>query len=289
MTAPRIGSSNTPTLSFEFFPPKTPKGEENFWIALGSLARHNPDFVSVTYGAAGGVTSATERLVNRAHEKLKLVAMPHITCLGHTEEELRTILASYKARGATHVLALRGDRPKEIPDDWQSGPFGYANEFVEMITREFPEFSIGVAAYPEKHPEAPDAESDLANFEKKVQAGADFAITQFFYDNDAYFEFVKRCVDKGMDLPIIPGILPFTDYNQIQRFAALCGSVLPVWLTERMEKVKDDPDAMVEVGVATAIELCQDLLDRGVPGLHFFTLNKSEVVNRILAGLKGIG
>lgn len=279
-----ITSTNgKPTLSFEFFPPKNPEGEERFWQALADLSRFGPDFISVTYGAGGGDRENTPRLVVEAQEKFKLTAMAHLTCIGDSEENLSALLDGYREKGITHILALRGDRQPEME---ASGAFDNARDFVAFIQERHPGFSVGVAAYPETHPDAENRAADLAFFKQKVAAGAGFAVTQFFYENAAYFRLLEECEAMGIDIPVIPGVLPVTDYKQIKRFTELCGAALPDWLVSRLEAVQDDPAKMMDVGVEVAIEQCRELLDQGAPGLHFFTLNKAEAVSRVLEALE---
>ncbi|MBF0187130.1 MAG: methylenetetrahydrofolate reductase [NAD(P)H] [Magnetococcales bacterium] len=276
-----------PVISYEFFPPKTDAGEKNFWEALRALnRRHTPDAVSVTYGAGGSSRDRTESLVCQVKSEMGLTAVAHLTCIGDTKQNLVRMLDHYKEQGIREILALRGDRQPHMPDDaWETGDFKYANELVAFIRERYPEFTVGVAAYPEGHPEAPDYQSDLVNFKRKVDAGADFAATQFFYNNDAFFTFLDDAHKMGVEIPIIPGILPITDFKQVQRFAALCGAKLPEWLVSKLEAVKEDKEAMHAVGVEVAIEQCRDLLERGCHGLHFFTLNKARAVDEILSAL----
>ena len=267
-----------PTISFEFFPPKTPEAEIRFWQVVRDLAVYQPDFISVTYGAGGGNREHTARLVCHAQQRFGLTAMAHLTCIGDTQENLDRVLQHYQANGIRHILALRGDRPAQM----DAGTFTSSVAFVAYLRQHYPHFRIGVACYPEKHPEARDRDADLAFFLRKVQAGADFAITQFFYDNSAFARFVDDAQRLGSRVPIIPGILPITNFRQIQRFAAICGANIPQRLTERLERFQNDPAAMFEIGVAVAIEQCQALLAQGAPGLHFFALNRADVVQRIL-------
>ncbi len=275
-----------PLLSFEFFPPKTPIGEVRFWEALTLLARFRPDFISVTYGAGGGDRANTGRLVCAVQERLNLTAMPHLTCIGEERTNLESLLDHYEQQDITHIMALRGDRPPGSPPEALArGAFDSAAALTAFIRKRHPRLRIGVACYPEVHPEAASREADLAYYRRKIEAGADFAITQFFYDNTAYTRFVDDTHAHGVTAPVIPGIMPVTDFKQIQRFSALCGAELPEWLVTQFEKVKEDPVATLEIGVAVAVAQCRDLLDRGAPGLHFFTLNRAEAVGRILDAL----
>ncbi|MBF0154520.1 MAG: methylenetetrahydrofolate reductase [NAD(P)H] [Magnetococcales bacterium] len=275
-----------PLLSFEFFPPKTPVGEARFWEALSSLARFRPDFISVTYGAGGGDRDNTGRLVCEVQDRLCLTAMPHLTCIGESQGNLEALLDHYEQKGITHIMALRGDCSEQMsPDALTKGAFASAEALVAFIGQRHPRLCVGVASYPEVHPEAASREADMAYYRRKIQAGARFSITQFFYDNDAYDRFVADNNAQGVDAPVIPGIMPITDFKQIKRFASLCGAQLPGWLVTRLERAKEDPAAMLEIGVEVAIDQCRDLLDRGAPGLHFFTLNRADVVGRIIDAL----
>ncbi|MBF0124449.1 MAG: methylenetetrahydrofolate reductase [NAD(P)H] [Magnetococcales bacterium] len=274
---------NRPTLSFEFFPPKTGAGEAVFWQTLTQLARYRPDFISVTYGAGGGNRADTARLVCQAQNRFNLTAMAHLTCIGDTRANLDALLRHYQDNGIRHILALRGDRtPQMSADILNQGDFTSSVPLVAYIHHYYPHFRVGVACYPEIHPEARDRGADIAFFVKKVHAGAQFAITQFFYDNAALFRFVEEAYRIGGRIPIIPGILPITDFRQVQRFAAIAGAALPSWLVESLERVRDDRLAMMEIGVEVAVRQCRELLAWGVPGLHFFALNRSEAVSRVL-------
>lgn len=277
---------DAPILSFEFFPPKNEEGEARFWETLAALQPYNPDFISVTYGAGGSSRENTTRLVCEAQQRTGIPTVAHLTCIGDSWENLSQLLEQYAANGIRHILALRGDRPPAMAEETLAkGAFQNARQFVAEVNRTFPQFNIGVAAYPEIHPEAVDRQQNLTYFQSKVQAGGQFAITQFFFNNEAYFQFVDDCRALAVNIPIIPGIMPVTDFKQIRRFAELCGAQVPAWLSETMGCIQDDPAAMLDTGVAMAIRQCRELLDRGAPGLHFFTLNRSETVLRILDGL----
>lgn len=278
--------SGAPALSFEFFPPKDETGEERLWQAMTQLACHRPDFVSVTYGAGGSGKEHTARLVCQVRQRHQLTAMAHLTCVGESEANLRQILDHYRENGITHILALRGDVPRGAsPQILEQGAFRSSIPFVAFIRRHYPEFRIGVAAYPEKHPEAPDMASEIDFFRRKVDAGADFALTQFFFDNGAYFRFMEASARVGVEVPVLPGLIPVTDYKQLARFAQLCGAALPDWLVARMEGIKDDPAAVLQAGVEVAVAQCLELLKGGVPGLHFFTLNRADAVQQVINGL----
>ncbi|MBF0438040.1 MAG: methylenetetrahydrofolate reductase [NAD(P)H] [Magnetococcales bacterium] len=280
------GSKRRPSLSFEFFPPKHPDGEKGFWQTLETLIPYQPDFVSITCGAGGSRSGGSGELVRQVHEQTSLHTVAHMTCVGASRATLTEMLQFYQECGIPTILALRGDPPKnEPPGALERGAFRYAEPFVAYIREYFPQFRLGVAAYPEGHPETPDQAKDQLFFRRKVEAGADFAVTQFFFENDLYFRFVQECHEKGVHVPIYPGIMPVTDFKQLKRLSELCGSVLPAWLTSQFEEIRDDPEKMAQVGVQVAVAQCRDLLARGAPGLHFFTLNQSGAVPRILQEL----
>ncbi|MBF0193399.1 MAG: methylenetetrahydrofolate reductase [NAD(P)H] [Magnetococcales bacterium] len=269
------------TFSLEFFPPKNAQAEAKLWDVISKFSEYNPDFISITYGAGGGDRERTVEFTCRVKQDTNLSTVAHLTCVGDNEDELSQILDRYQTQGITTILALRGDIPKSAPEQ-KSGVFPYADHFVSFIRNRYPEFKIGVAAYPEVHPQAANREADLINFKKKVDAGADFAITQFFFDNKDYFEFISECKLKDIHIPIIPGIMPITDFKQINKLTQLCGSQLPMWLSKRLEELKDDPIAMQEFGIEVAAKQSQDLLDNGAPSLHFFTMNRTPAVLKIL-------
>lgn len=276
-----------PCFSFEFFPPKTPEGETNLWSALEDLKALEPGFVSVTYGAGGSTRERTIQLVSHIKERTGIEAMAHLTCVSHTKEELVSIVESLKAAKMENVLALRGDPPrgstefKPVP-----GGFRHAAELVELIREHTDGFCIGSACYPEGHPENPSREQDLKFLKEKVDAGLDFLITQMFFDNAFYFDFVERARRIGINVPILPGIMPITSFEQIDRMTRMCGATVPVRLQMQMEKVKDDPMAVTQLGVAHATVQCLELLQRGAPGIHFYTLNKSSATRMILSALR---
>ncbi|MBF0417359.1 MAG: methylenetetrahydrofolate reductase [NAD(P)H] [Magnetococcales bacterium] len=274
-------------LSFEFFPPRQPEGEKLFWNTLETLLPYRPDFVSITCGAGGSRQSGSGELVRHVQERTGLHTVAHLTCVGASRADLTEMLRFYQGCGIPSILALRGDSPRDDPAALERGAFRHAEPFVAFIREYFPEFRLGIAAYPEGHPETPDKALDELHFRRKVEAGADFAVTQFFFENEVYDRFVASCRDKGVHVPIFPGIMPVTDFKQIKRLSELCGSVLPEWLTSRYEAIRDDPEAMLRTGVEIAVAQCRDLLLRGAPGLHFFTLNQSLAVPKILEALAG--
>ncbi|AAC07387.1 methylenetetrahydrofolate reductase [NAD(P)H] [Aquifex aeolicus] len=276
------------SISFEFFPPKTEEGERQLFETIRKLEKLNPTFVSVTYGAGGSTRDRTRNIVQKIHEETNLTVMAHLTCIAHTREELIDILQDYKNIGIENILALRGDVPRDKPD-WRppKGACKYAKELVELIRKEFGDwFSIGVASYPEGHPESPNLEWEVKYFKEKVEAGADFSITQMFFVNDYYYRFVEMCKNAGIDISIIPGIMPITNFKQIRKFASLCGATIPQSLIEKLEKVEDKPEEVKKIGIEFAINQCLDLIEHGVPGLHFYTLNKSDATLKIYEAIK---
>lgn len=266
------------TISFEFFPPRTDEGRASLRAAVEQLAQLKPRFMSVTFGAGGSTREGTYDTVKELRDRGQEAA-PHISCIGSTRENLRQILRSYMALGVRHLVALRGDLPS---GSGAGGDLRHANEMVEFIRAETGDhFHIEVAAYPEFHPQAPDAETDLINFRRKVLAGADSAITQYFYNPDAYFRFVDDCEAMGLDVAIVPGIMPITNYKQLARFSDACGAEIPRWIRRRLEGYRDDLDAIRAFGLDVTTELCDKLLGAGAPGLHFYTLNRAGPTNTI--------
>ncbi|MFO0600484.1 MAG: methylenetetrahydrofolate reductase [NAD(P)H] [Myxococcaceae bacterium] len=278
-----------PCFSFEFFPPKTPEGEKQLWDTLEDLRSLDPGFVSVTYGAGGSTRDRTIDLVTHIKERTGIEAMAHLTCVGHTKQEIGSVLDRLAAAKIDNVLALRGDPPKGS-NTFQKveGGFGYANELVAYIRERDLGLSVGVAGNPEGHLES-SKEADLQNLKRKVDEGADFVITQLFFDNAFYFDFVERARRVGVNVPIVPGIMPITNFDQVQRFVRQCGTTLPMRLQLELEKVKDDPQAVMQLGVAHATLQCSELLARGVPGIHFFTLNRSPASRMIVSALRARG
>lgn len=270
------------SISFEFFPPKTDEGERRLWRTIRDLEVLNPTFVSVTYGAGGSTRDRTVRLTGRIAAETSLLPVGHLTCVGASREELVDVVTAYREAGVHHILALRGDPAGGIDAPWEAHPGGldHADELVALVDAEG-DFTVGVAAFPEGHPEAHSLDDDAKVLLAKQQAGADFAITQFFFSASDYFDLVERARSMDCDMPIIPGIMPVTNLSQIERFAKLSGAVFPHDLAERFEAVGDDPAAVVELGVEVAAEMCQELLDGGAPGLHFYTLNRSDSTVRV--------
>lgn len=276
-----------PVFSFEFFPPKTPQGEQSLLRTISHLRELNPSFVSVTYGAGGSTRQKTVELVARIKREFGIEAMAHLTCVGHNRDELAAILDRLQAEGIENVLPLRGDPPQGetrfIPP---ANGFAYAAELVRFIRARGYPFCLGGAGYPEGHVECRDLEVDLKHLADKVAAGVDFVITQLFFDNSDYFAFVERARAAGIRVPIIPGIMPITNVAQIQRFTRLCGAKIPGALEARLLSVADDEEVVRAIGIAHATRQCRDLLARGAPGIHFYTLNQSPATVAILAQLR---
>ena len=260
--------------SFEFFPPKTDEGKEKLRAVSQTLAALEPCFFSVTFGAGGTTREFTLETVLDVKAHTAIDVAPHLSCIGSTRDNIRDILQTYRDQGIRHLVALRGDMPSGMRE---AGEFHYANELVEFIRAETGDhFFIEVAAYPEFHPQARSARDDLANFKRKVEAGADAALTQYFYNADAYFSFVDSCEALGLDLPIVPGIMPITNYVQLARFSDACGAEIPRWIRRRLEGYGDDLASIRAFGEEVVTELCRRLLDGGAPGLHFYTMNRTE-------------
>lgn len=261
------------SFSCEFFPPKTEKGVENLRTTLSKLAILNPAYFSVTFGAGGSTQEGTFDTVKVIQEKGHAAA-PHLSCIGSTRENIRTLLDGYIAIGVKRIVALRGDMPSGMGGS--TGEFHYANELVEFIRHETGDhFHIEVAAYPETHPQAASAQVDMKNFARKVNAGANAAITQYFYNADGYFRFVDDCEKLGIDIPIIPGIMPITNYSNLKRFSDMCGAEIPRWMAKRLDGFGDDKASISAFGEAVLTEMCQKLLDSGAPGFHFYTMNQA--------------
>jgi methylenetetrahydrofolate reductase (NADPH) len=275
-----------PVFSFEFFPPKTDEGERNLRAALWALRELHPDFVSVTYGAGGSTRGLTLELTKWIKQELGIEAMAHLSCVGATRDELSVILDSLVDSGIENVLALRGDPPRGDAT-WEPHPGGlrYSSELASLITARYP-VCVGAAAFPEVHPEAVDLASDLRFLKQKVESGVSFLITQLFFDNDAYFRFVDEARAAGIDVPIIPGIMPITDVGQIKRFTDMCGACIPQALLRQLEARAPFPSEVLQLGVSYATLQCAELLARGAPGIHFYTLNRSPATRAILAALR---
>jgi methylenetetrahydrofolate reductase (NADPH) len=282
----RLNPSN-PCFSFEFFPPKTDEGTANLLKTLEDLAPLDPGFVSVTYGAGGSTRDRTVELVTRIKQTTGIEAMAHLTCVGHSKDELRDVLRRLAAAKIDNVLPLRGD-PPQGQKDFVPAPdgFRYASELVQFIREEDFNFCLGGACYPEGHVDTASRDTDLSNLKAKVDAGLDFLITQLFFDNAFYFDFVERARRAGINVPIVPGIMPITNFEQVHRFTRMCGATVPMRLGLQLERVKDQPEAVMQLGVAHATVQCMELLARGVPGIHFYTLNKSPATRMIVSALR---
>jgi methylenetetrahydrofolate reductase (NADPH) len=270
--------NDTPVISFEFFPPKTAEGMVKLHAARQQLAQLQPKFFSVTFGAGGSTRERTLETVLeiQAHG---IVAAPHLSCISATREEIRAILAQYREHGIRHLVALRGDHPS---GEVAASDFHYASELVAFIRQETGDwFEIEVAAYPECHPEALSAQADLASFKRKVDAGANAAITQYFYNTDAYFQFMEECESVDISVPVVPGIMPIYNFAQLSRFSAVCGAEIPRWLRLRLQDYGDDLPSLRAFGLDVVTELCDRLLRGGAPGLHFYTLNQAGAISTI--------
>ena len=286
MRIDQILEERQPCFSFEFFPPKTDEGMDSLFNAVAELQQDDPAFVSVTYGAGGSTRGRTVSVVKRIRQELDIEAMAHFSVVGATVDELRAVLDEMDMVGIENVLALRGDPPKG-ETEWRPAPGGlrYSTELARLISANY-DFCIGAACFPEVHPEAPDMEHDLRFLKEKVDAGASFLITQLFFDNDFYFDFLEEARAAGITVPIIPGIMPITNFKQIKRFTEMCGATIPDRLERELAGRAQDPEAVLGVGVAYATMQCAELLARGAPGIHFYTLNKSPATRAILAALR---
>lgn len=275
-----------PSFSFEFFPPKDDEGFDKLFTTITQLKPCQPTYVSVTFGAGGSTRTKTIDLVGRIKNEIGLESMAHLTCVGSDREYIAAILDTLQAQGIQNILALRGDPPQGQEEfEKPENGFAYANELVAFIRANY-DFCIGVAGHPEGHMECPDQKADLDHLKRKVDAGADFIVTQLFFDNRFYFDFIGRAQNLGIQVPIIPGIMPILNVKQIQRFTKMCGSTIPASLMERLEAVQDDPEMVRQLGIDHATEQCEDLLQEGAPGIHFYTLNRSNATLKILESLK---
>jgi methylenetetrahydrofolate reductase (NADPH) len=285
MSLANLFATKKRVLSFELFPPKNDQGMVDLMKTVDELSRYKPDFYTCTYGAGGSTRDRTLTITSNVRKKLGLPVASHLTCVGSTKDQLREYLRSAQAAGVDYIVALRGDPPKgDVEFKPVPGGLSYANELVTLIREEFPSFGIAVAGYPEVHQEAPNAELDLQNLVRKVRCGADVIVTQLFYDNDDFFRFCDRCVAAGIDIPIVPGLLPVLSLAQVQRIAGLCKAKLPDTLVSKLSQ-HDDPDWQFKVGVEHATKQAQQLIERGVPGIHFYVLNKSLATSQILDSL----
>jgi methylenetetrahydrofolate reductase (NADPH) len=268
-------------VSFEFFPPKTADGFENLTKQHALLAPYQPRFFSITYGAGGTTRDRTQRLALQFHQKAGIPAVPHLSCIGDTAPALKALLDSYQAAGIDRIVALRGDFPEDAEN--VAHEFHYANELVEFIKTHYGDtFQIIVAAYPEVHPEASSARHDLINFQRKVDAGATEAITQYFFNPDAYEDFLNRCHQQGITIPIIPGIMPITNHDRLLRFSQRCGAEIPRWIEQRLLDYRHDPASLRSFGTDVVVQLCEKLIALGAPGFHFYILNQAQPTLDIL-------
>lgn len=281
-----ILQSGRRTVSFEFFPPRTDDGFDDLFKAIKALRPLDPSYVSVTYGAGGSTRRKTVELVSRIKHEIGIESMAHLTCVGATRAEMAEVLSTLQENGVENVLPLRGDPPqgdetfKPTP-----GGFSFANELVEFIRGQYP-FCLAAACYPEKHPEASNEDVDLENLKRKVDAGADFLITQLFFQNTDFYRFRDRAVAAGIHIPIVAGIMPIRNVKQVKRFTQVCGTSIPADLLSKIEAVEDDDEAVAQVGTYHSTRQCEDLLDNGVAGLHFYTLNRSTATRAIVQQIK---
>jgi methylenetetrahydrofolate reductase (NADPH) len=272
-------------ISFEFFPPKTSEGKEEFMKVVNALGRFNPIYVSVTYGSGGGTQDRTNYTLKWIRQETDLTVMSHLTCIGATKASIDALLRDYMAHGIDNVLAMRGDPPRSVPDfDLSKGEFRYGRDLVEFV-KSYDYFSIAVAVYPEGHAESPSIDKDMEYTKQKIDAGADFGITQMFFDNRYYYDFMERAEKRGITVPILPGIMPITDCRKIEEFADFCSATIPEETRAKMNPFRDKPAEMRKLGVELAVGQCRDLLKNGVRYLHFYTMNRTESVSEILKAL----
>lgn len=283
MRLPELFASRNLVLSFEVFPPKQEQGMAALYRAVEELSRFEPGFISITYGAGGSTRTQTLEIIGEIHARFGLATTSHFTLVGATVDDIHAYLEKAKDSGASNIMALRGDPPKgEASFRPTEGGLCYANELVGLVREHFPEFGVGVAGYPEKHIEAPSMEEDLAHLKRKVDAGAHAIFTQLFYTNEDFFRFRDQCHALGVSIPIVPGLLPVLSLAQVKRITGMCGSKLPVSLLNQLESCGDDAASQVEVGVEHCSRQCEELLKEGVPGIHFYVLNRSDATCKIL-------
>jgi methylenetetrahydrofolate reductase (NADPH) len=278
---PMTPRAATTPISFEFFPPRSPEQEEILSDTWQRLVRFEPEYFSVTFGAGGSSLDATHRAVMNLSRRSGVQVAPHLSCLVDSEKRLRHFLDEYRAAGVDRLVLLRGDRPEARA---VTGSFQYASDLVNFVRQNYgDQFTIEVGCYPEFHPESPSPASDLAYFRQKVEAGASGAITQYFYNADSYHRFVEDCRRSGIDIPIRPGIMPITNYRQLARFSSICGAEIPQWILRRLEAWGDDLESIRAFGLDVVTRLCEQLLRDGAPGLHFYTLNRAQASEQLLA------
>ncbi len=288
MRIPELFGRGSPVFSFEFFLPKTEQDFAAFKTAITELKELDPSFVTLTYGAGGSAREKTVEMAGLLRNELELETAAHLTCIAHNRSEIVDILGRISGYGIENIVALRGDPPKDAAlPPLERRDFRYAADLVSFI-RERGGFSMAVAGYPEKHPESPSAESDLRHLKAKVDAGGDWVITQLFFDNRSYFDFVGRARSAGIRCPIVPGIMPVTSFAQTKKFTAMCGARIPEEMLEALAPIQDDREAVVRYGIEYATRQCRQLLDGGAPGIHFYTLNKSHSTTVILSRLLGV-
>lgn len=277
---------SSPALSFELFPPRTPEGAAKLPGVIGQLAELQPDYFSITYGAGGSDQQGTYETMMTVVRHTGVEAAPHLTCVGSTRAHIAALLDRYREAGVKRIVALRGDLPATAMSSSAPGDFHYANELVSFIRETHGDaFRIEVAAYPEMHPQAPNPCVDFDNFCRKVDAGADAALTQLFYNADAYFDFMERCDKARIRIPVVPGIMPITSFANTTRFCGGCGADLPRWVRLRLEELQDDKPALLDFGICVVTRLCETLLRNGAPGLHFYTINQAEATLRLCQNL----
>ncbi|MFM7529437.1 MAG: methylenetetrahydrofolate reductase [NAD(P)H] [Nodosilinea sp.] len=275
---------NTLPISFEFFPPKGEDGISQLMVQHDLLLPYGPRFFSITYGAGGSTRDRTRQIVTTFHQRAGIPAVPHLSCIGDTSESLKQLLDIYKAAGINRIVALRGDLPQEVEDIAKE--FHYADQLVSFIRQHYGDtFELVVAAYPEVHPEASNAHQDLINFKRKVEAGANAAITQYFYNPDAYEDFLHRCQQQGITIPIYPGIMPITNHDRLVRFSARCGAEIPRWIEKRLLDYQGDDASLQAFGAEVVAQLCEKLMALGAPGFHFYILNQAQPTLNILSHL----
>lgn len=283
-------ATNDPLFSVEFFPPKSDDTAQQLLRTADRIQAYNPDFVSITYGAGGSTRSRTLNYARKLHEDYGYAVMPHLTCVGHSREELKQTIAEFKSAGLKQIMALRGDPPKG-ETNFTPHPDGlsYANELVQLIREVYPECDLGVAGYPEKHPEAPSPEIDLLNLKRKVDAGATFVTTQLFFDNAVYFEFVQNCRRAGITIPVLPGLMSVTSHKQALRFCDMCGTRIPAALNEQLLAAGDDKAAVEAIGIEWSYQQARELLEKGAPGIHLYILNRAGPAIALMEKLQSAG